>query len=85
MTATVHHWGDIDLALAEARRVLAPGGRLSVIERRINDLNAQGTASHGWTVEQPESFATLCRKHGFTSANVGTHTGHQTLLSVLAQ
>ncbi|MBI4884718.1 MAG: methyltransferase domain-containing protein [Actinobacteria bacterium] len=83
--ATVHHWADIDRALAEARRVLAPGGRLLVIERRIDDMNASGTASHGWTVEQPESFAELCRQHGFNNVAVGTHPEPTALLSVLAQ
>ena len=29
--STVHHWHDIDAGLAEARRVLAPGGRLLAI------------------------------------------------------
>lgn len=62
--ATVHHWQDVDKAVAEARRVLVPGGRLMAIERQSPD-NATGLASHGWTGEQAESFGALCRDAGF--------------------
>ena len=48
------------------------------------DTNAHGTASHGWTPDQSESFAEYCRRHGFTDATVGTHAGEPTLLSVIA-
>jgi len=83
--STIHHVHDIDAALVEARRVLAPGGRLVALERRIHDTNAAGTASHGWTVEQSESFAARCRSHGFTDVVVGTHEGTTTVLSVVAR
>ncbi|CAA0130369.1 putative methyltransferase YcgJ [Mycolicibacterium vanbaalenii] len=67
--ATVHHWQDVTKALAEAHRVLAPGGRLLAVERQ-SPPNATGFASHGWTAEQAESFAALCRSSGLVDVQV---------------
>ncbi|MFV8052694.1 class I SAM-dependent methyltransferase [Mycobacterium sp. 48b] len=62
--ATVHHWQDVDKAVAETHRVLVPGGRLIAIERQ-SPTDATGLASHGWTGEQAELFGALCRGAGF--------------------
>ncbi|MFN3004801.1 class I SAM-dependent methyltransferase [Mycolicibacterium wolinskyi] len=70
--ATVHHWQDVDKAVGEAHRVLSPGGRLIAIERQ-SPVGATGLASHGWTQQQAESFAALCRDTGFDNVCVGTH------------
>ena len=83
--ATVHHWVDLEAGIDEVRRVLAPGGRFVAIERRIDDPNAEGTASHGWTVEQAESFGEHCRRHGFVDIGTGTHAGTPELVHVVAR
>ncbi len=70
--ATVHHWQDVGNGLAEAHRVLAPGGRFLAIERQVRP-GATGLASHGWTNQQAESFAAQCRTAGLHSVRVGTH------------
>lgn len=85
--STVHHWSELDPALDEAARVLAPEGRLVVVERRIADPLAPGAAGHGWTLPQAEAFAEACRAHGFTNVRVGEHTephGRRSTLSVVA-
>jgi SAM-dependent methyltransferase len=67
--ATVHHWRDVTKALAQAYRVLAPGGRLLAVERQTQ-AGATGLASHGWTDAQAESFAELCRAAGLVDVSV---------------
>src|SRR5947207_14917205 len=69
--ATVHHWPDIDAALAEVCRVLAAGGRFVVIERHVSD-GAHGLAGHGWTRAQADAFAARGEAFGL-SATVGEH------------
>jgi ubiquinone/menaquinone biosynthesis C-methylase UbiE len=69
--ATVHHWQDVDAGLGEAHRVLAPTGRLLVIERQV-DEGATGVASHGWTRQQVKSFADHCRGAGFVDIAVNS-------------
>jgi ubiquinone/menaquinone biosynthesis C-methylase UbiE len=80
--ATVHHWRDVTAGLAEARRVLAPGGRLLAIERRVRP-GATGLASHGWTDQQAESFVAQCRAAGFDSVHVEKHTPGRRAVSVV--
>ena len=69
--AAVHHWPDIDAALAEIRRVLAPGGRFVAIERHVA-AGAHGLASHGWTRGQADAFAERCETLGL-AASIGEH------------
>lgn len=80
--ATVHHWEDVGNGLAEAYRVLAPGGRLLAIERQVRP-SATGLASHGWTEQQADAFAALCRTAGFDDVRIDQHaTGRRAVWTV---
>jgi ubiquinone/menaquinone biosynthesis C-methylase UbiE len=67
--ASVHHWSDLDPALAEVWRVLEPGGRFVAIERGVR-AGATGLASHGWTGDHAEAFAGRCRAAGLDEVRI---------------
>jgi ubiquinone/menaquinone biosynthesis C-methylase UbiE len=82
--ASVHHWPQLEAGLAEAYRVLEPGGRFLAIERS-SVPGATGIASHGWTDEQAEAFAEQCRAAGFVDPTISHHdTKRRRVVAVLA-
>jgi ubiquinone/menaquinone biosynthesis C-methylase UbiE len=82
--STVHHWPDLDSALAEVIRVLVPGGRFLAGERRT-EPGATGLASHGWTLSQADTFADMCRSAGLRDVDLSAHpTSRGDLLVVRA-
>ena len=69
---SVHHWPHLDDGLAEVERVLGPGGTFIALEKQV-EPGSTGNASHGWTPQQAETFATMLTDRGFASADVANH------------
>src|SRR5262249_41122531 len=80
-----HHRPGPHRALAEVRRVLQPGGRFLVTERRIGH-DAHGHGDHGWTAEQAGAFAARAEGTGLVDVDVSTHTpGNRPTFVVMAK
>jgi SAM-dependent methyltransferase len=65
--STYHHWADVDTGLMEVRRVLAPGGRLLIVERKL-----KRSSGHGLDDVGGESLAQLLETNGYASVEVET-------------
>ncbi len=82
---SVHHWPELPGGIAEAQRVLAPGGRFVIVEKRTQP-GATGLASHGWTPEQAGDFARMLLHAGFATAEVSeVPAGRGTAMVVVAR
>jgi ubiquinone/menaquinone biosynthesis C-methylase UbiE len=68
---SVHHWRDRAQGLKESRRVLAPAGRLIVLERAVVP-GARGLAKHGLTGLQADELARLVGQAGFAEVQMRT-------------
>jgi ubiquinone/menaquinone biosynthesis C-methylase UbiE len=65
---SVHHWIDRGRGVEESRRVLAPRGRLLLMERAVVP-GARGLAAHGLTDRQADELAQVMGRARFADAS----------------
>ena len=65
--SSFHHWADPDAGLTEILRVLAPGGRLLIAERKH-----KRSAGHGLTVEKADQLTETLLSMGYDTPEVDT-------------
>ena len=66
---SAHHWSDVPAGLRECRRVLAPDGRLLVVEASTAE-HARGHAAHGFSHTRVDDVVSQCRDLGFDPVEV---------------
>jgi ubiquinone/menaquinone biosynthesis C-methylase UbiE len=66
--SSFHHWVDRDAGLRETLRVLAPGGRLHIMEGMIKE----GKEGHGLNPTEVEALSARLLEIGYDSAEVET-------------
>ena len=78
----VHHWTDRAAGLAEALRVLVPGGRVFLVER-MSPPNARGHKRHGLTGAQLDILEQDVTRAGFTAVRSELHTTRRDTIAVV--
>ena len=63
-----HHWVAPEEGIAEAHRVLAPGGRLLIVERKLKP----GKGGHGFDPALATETSQQLERHGFHDCSVET-------------
>jgi SAM-dependent methyltransferase len=81
---SVHHWADRGRGVAESLRVLAPRGRLLLMERAVVP-GARGLAAHGLTEHQADELAGVIGHTGFADvASQRVSVGRRNLVVITA-
>lgn len=65
--STYHHWADAMAGLREAKRVLAPGGRLLIVERKL-----KRGSGHGLDEAGGKDLAQHLETNGYVSVDIET-------------
>jgi ubiquinone/menaquinone biosynthesis C-methylase UbiE len=80
--SSAHHWSDRAAAFSEARRALAPGGRLVIAERLV-DRGTRRHAAHGMSSDQASELAREMTAIGFADVQVrSSRAGRRNLVIV---
>lgn len=66
--ASFHHWADRDAGLREIQRVLAPGGRLHIMEARIKETKE----GHGLNPSEVDLLSARLLEIGYADISVAT-------------
>ncbi len=64
--STFHHWASPEAGIDEARRVLAPGGLLLIVERKLKP----GKDGHGLDLARANEVSRQLADHGFHDCSV---------------
>jgi ubiquinone/menaquinone biosynthesis C-methylase UbiE len=67
---TIYFWPDTEAGMRELRRVLAPGGRLGIVNGRKEDM--QGPLFESFKTFSEDELATALRSGGFEDVDVRT-------------